>query len=62
MLDYHWLFWFPAIITAIAAVAACFVVPKSLVSTAGKIGVAPAALLPSRLVFLLLSGSGEVRC
>lgn len=54
-LDYHWLFWLPAIVTAIAAVAAKIVVPKSPVRTPGKISVLPAVLLSAWLVALLLA-------
>ena len=36
-LNYHWLFWFPLIISLIAAVCAHFFVPESPVRTPGKI-------------------------
>ena len=55
LLDYHWLFWFPAIVTALAAVAAQFFVPESPVRTPGKISVLPAVLLSAWLVALLLA-------
>src|SRR6195952_1849378 len=55
LLDYHWLFWFPMIITALAAVAAQFFVPESPVRTPGKISVLPAVLLSAWLVALLLA-------
>ncbi|MCW2787786.1 MAG: transporter [Aeromicrobium sp.] len=54
-LDYHWLFWLPAIVTAVAAVAAYVVVPASPVRTPGKISVLPAILLSAWLVCLLLA-------
>jgi EmrB/QacA subfamily drug resistance transporter len=55
LLDYHWLFWFPMIITALAAVAAQLFVPESPVRTPGKISVLPAVLLSAWLVALLLA-------
>ena len=55
VLDYHWLFWFPMIITALAAVAAQLFVPESPVRTPGKISVLPAVLLSAWLVALLLA-------
>ena len=36
LLNYHWLFWIPMIITALAAVAAHFFVPESPVRTPGQ--------------------------
>ncbi|HEX4190506.1 MAG TPA: MFS transporter [Marmoricola sp.] len=69
VLDYHWLFWIPAIVTAIAAVATVVFVPESPVRTPGKISVLPAVLLSVWLVALLLAlsegqtwgwGSGRV--
>ncbi|WP_208430997.1 MULTISPECIES: MFS transporter [Aeromicrobium] len=54
-LNYHWLFWIPGIVTAVAAVAAFFVVPASPVRTPGKISVLPAVLLSAWLVCLLLA-------
>ena len=35
-LDYHWLFWIPVIVLAVAAVAAHVVVPESRVRTPGR--------------------------
>ncbi len=55
LLDYHWLFWFPMIITALAAVATHLFVPESPVRTPGKISVLPAVLLSAWLVALLLA-------
>jgi MFS family permease len=54
-LNYHWLFWLPMIVTALAAVAAYLVVPESPVRTPGKISVLPAILLSAWLVCLLLA-------
>jgi EmrB/QacA subfamily drug resistance transporter len=54
-LNYHWLFWLPMIVTALAAVAAYLVVPESPVRTAGKISILPAILLSAWLVCLLLA-------
>jgi EmrB/QacA subfamily drug resistance transporter len=54
-LDYHWLFWFPMIVTALAAVAALAFVPESPVRTPGRISVLPAVLLSAWLVSLLLA-------
>jgi MFS family permease len=51
---YHWLFWFPMILTGTAALAALAFVPKSPVRAPGKIGILPAVLLSSWLVALLL--------
>ena len=53
--DYHWLFWFPMIVTAAAAVATVVFVPESPVRTPGKISVLPAVLLSAWLVALLLA-------
>ena len=55
LLDYHWLFWLPMILTVAAALAAHFFVPESPVRTAGKISWLPAVLLSAWLVCLLLS-------
>jgi MFS family permease len=54
VLDYHWLFWLPAILTGVAAVVTHLVVPESPVRTPGKISVLPALLLSAWLVALLL--------
>ncbi|MGF1428535.1 MFS transporter [Kitasatospora sp. LaBMicrA B282] len=56
-LDYHWLFWFPMIMTAVATVATFLFVPESPVRTPGKISWGAAALLSSWLVALLLAVS-----
>ena len=43
-LSYHWLFWIPMIMTAIAAVAAAIWVPESPERTPGRINVGTALL------------------
>jgi EmrB/QacA subfamily drug resistance transporter len=69
VLDYHWLFWIPMIITVAAAGAAVVVIPESPVRSAGRISWAPAVLLSAWLVALLVAlseastwgwGSGKV--
>ncbi|GAB7007528.1 hypothetical protein JCM18899A_50030 [Nocardioides sp. AN3] len=55
VLNYRWLFWFPMIVTAIAGVAAAFVVPASPVRISGKISLLPVALLSTWLIGLLLA-------
>lgn len=56
-LDYHWLFWVPMIITAVAAVAAVLFVPESPVRSPGRINWGAALLLSAWLVALLLAVS-----
>jgi EmrB/QacA subfamily drug resistance transporter len=53
-LDYHWLFWIPAIILGIATVAAKVVVPESPVRAPGRLSWGAAALLSGWLVALLV--------
>jgi EmrB/QacA subfamily drug resistance transporter len=53
-LDYHWLFWIPAIILGIATVAAKVVVPESPVRAPGRLNWGAAALLSAWLVALLV--------
>jgi EmrB/QacA subfamily drug resistance transporter len=53
-LDYHWLFWIPAIMLAGATVAAKLLVPKSRVRTAGRVSWPAAVLLSAWLVALLV--------
>jgi EmrB/QacA subfamily drug resistance transporter len=69
VLDYHWLFWLPMILTIIAAVSAVLFVPESPVRTPGRISWLPAVLLSGWLVALLVAlseapdwgwGSGRV--
>ena len=54
-LDVHWLFWLPAILIVISAVATHFVVPESPPRASGRISVLPAVLLSAWLVFGLLA-------
>ncbi|HEX3706927.1 MAG TPA: MFS transporter [Mycobacteriales bacterium] len=56
-LDYHWLFWFPAIMIAIATVAAKVVVPPSPVRVPGRVNFLAAALLSAWLVAALVAVS-----
>lgn len=56
-LDYHWLFWIPLAIIAIAAVCAQFFVPESPVRTKGRVNFGAAGLLSGWLVALLLGVS-----
>src|SRR5580693_2367362 len=56
-LSYHWLFWIPLIVTAIAAVASVFFIPESSLRAPGRIHWLGAALLSSWLVCLLLAVS-----
>src|SRR6201994_170125 len=53
-LNYHWLFWIPAIMLAGATVAAKLIVPKSRVRTAGRVSWPAAVLLSAWLVALLV--------
>jgi len=56
-LSYHWLFWLPMIMTALAALAAAMFVPESPERTEGSINVTSALLLSAWLVALLLAVS-----
>jgi EmrB/QacA subfamily drug resistance transporter len=56
-LGYTWLFWLPAIATAVAAAGAVLFVPESPVRSSGRISVLPAVLLSGWLVALLLAVS-----
>jgi EmrB/QacA subfamily drug resistance transporter len=56
-LGYTWLFWLPAIVTAVAAVGAVLFVPESPVRSSGRINVLPGVLLAGWLVSLLLAVS-----
>jgi EmrB/QacA subfamily drug resistance transporter len=56
-LNYHWLFWIPMILTAIATVACWLWVPESPVRTPGRISWGAAGLLSAWLVLLLLGVS-----
>ena len=53
-LSYHWLFWIPMIVLAVAGVATHLVVPESLVRTAGKLSWPAIFLLSGWLVALIL--------
>nr|WP_255670330.1 MFS transporter [Aeromicrobium wangtongii] len=55
ILGYTWLFWLPAIATALAALATVLFIPESPVRTPGRISVLPAVLLSGWLVALLLA-------
>ncbi|RZS91075.1 EmrB/QacA subfamily drug resistance transporter [Motilibacter rhizosphaerae] len=55
LLDYHWLFWIPLVVTVLAAVAAKLLVPESPVRTPGRVSLLPAVLLSAWLVCLLLA-------
>ena len=56
-LDYHWLFWIPMGIAAVATVCAWIFVPESPVRTPGRISWLAAVLLSAWLVALLLGVS-----
>jgi EmrB/QacA subfamily drug resistance transporter len=54
VLDYHWLFWLPAIVLAVATVVARLVIPQSPVRAAGKLSWGAAVLLSGWLIALLV--------
>src|SRR4051794_39937552 len=56
-LSYHWLFWIPMVMTALAAVAAAIWVPESPERTPGRINVGSALLMSGWLVALLVAVS-----
>jgi len=56
-LGYHWLFWFPLILVAIAGAATVAFVPESPIRTPGRVNVVGAVLLSAWLVCLLLATS-----
>jgi EmrB/QacA subfamily drug resistance transporter len=56
-LDYHWLFWLPAIMLALGTVAAKLFVPPSPIRMPGKVNVTAAVLLSGWLVAALLGVS-----
>jgi EmrB/QacA subfamily drug resistance transporter len=56
-LDYHWLFWFPAIMLVFATVAAYVVIPPSPVRVPGKVNFLAAGLLSAWLVAVLIAVS-----
>jgi EmrB/QacA subfamily drug resistance transporter len=55
LLDYHWLFWLPMILTVVAAAAAHRFVPESTGRTPGRVSWLPAVILSAWLVGLLLA-------
>jgi MFS family permease len=56
-LNYHWLFWIPLVMTAIATVATFLFVPESPVKTPGDVNLLAAGLLSGWLIALLLGAS-----
>jgi len=54
-LNWHWLFWFPLIMIALAGVGIVFGIPESPVRARGRIDVPGALLLSAGLVCLLLA-------
>ena len=54
VLDYHWLFWLPAMVLAVATVVARLVIPASPVRAAGKLNWRAALLLSGWLIALLV--------
>jgi EmrB/QacA subfamily drug resistance transporter len=57
ILDYHYLFWLPMIVVALAAIGAYFFVPESANTISGRISVLPTLLMAGWLVALLLAAS-----
>ena len=57
LLNFHWLFWIPMIIAAIATICTWLFIPESPVRTPGKISWLAAILLSGWLVALLLGVS-----
>ncbi len=56
-LNYHWLFWIPLVMTALATVATIIWVPESPVKTPGSVNVTAGVLLSGWLVTLLVGVS-----
>jgi EmrB/QacA subfamily drug resistance transporter len=54
-LSWHWLFWLPAILVAIALLGAIFGIPESKVRTPGRLDVIGTAILSIGLVSVLLA-------
>jgi predicted MFS family arabinose efflux permease len=54
LLDYHWLFWLPAIVVGLAAIAAHRWIPASGAKGGGRISWLPTVLLSTWLVALLV--------
>lgn len=57
VLDYHWLFWIPGALVAVAALATHLAVPESLARTVGRVNWLAAGLLSAWLVALLVAVS-----
>ncbi|HVT20332.1 MAG TPA: MFS transporter [Mycobacteriales bacterium] len=57
VLDYHWLFWFPAIMLIPATIAAKVFVPASPVRQPGRVSFSAAVLLSTWLVAVLIAVS-----
>ncbi|CAD6011150.1 MFS transporter [Agreia sp. COWG] len=59
-LSWHWLFWLPAILVAIALLGAIFGIPESPVKTPGRLDLVGTGILSVGLVSLLLAiGEGQ---
>ncbi|MCS5723794.1 MFS transporter [Herbiconiux sp. CPCC 203407] len=56
-LSWHWLFWLPAVLVAIALLGAIFGIPESPVRTPGRLDLIGTAILSVGLVALLLAVS-----
>ncbi|NQX15671.1 MFS transporter [Rathayibacter sp. VKM Ac-2857] len=54
-LSWHWLFWLPAVLVAVALLGAIFGMPESPVRTPGKLDLVGTAILSIGLVALLLA-------
>ncbi|MCW2525539.1 MAG: major facilitator superfamily 1 [Pseudonocardiales bacterium] len=61
LLSYHWLFWFPAILVGLAALASIVILPMSSQRSPGKISWSPAVLMSGWLVCLLVGLSQASR-
>ena len=57
VLNFHWLFWIPAIVVTLATIAALVVVPESPSRSPGRVALAPALLLSGWLVALIVAVS-----
>lgn len=59
-LSWHWLFWLPAVLVAIALLGAIFGIPESPIKTPGRLDLVGTAVLSVGLVSLLLAiGEGQ---
>lgn len=59
-LTWHWLFWLPAVLVAIALLGAIFGIPESPIRTPGRLDLVGTAILTVGLVALLLAiGEGQ---